>query len=105
VDPRFTPFVQHIVNFVNFVCSDPNRSDNVTRGAVGVLGDIGQALGAKAKPYLQQPFIKNILDDCQKSENASTRDVAQWAREVSSHYFIPLFFCIHSFFLSNNISD
>jgi len=82
VDPHLLPHVQHIVNFVNFVYADQNRTDAVTRGAVGVLGDLAHALGTKAKAFLTHPFIKNILDECMKSDNDSTRDVAQWARQT-----------------------
>jgi len=82
-DPHLLGHVQHIVNFVNFVCADTNRSEAVTRGAVGVLGDLAHALGPKAKPFLTQPFIKTILDECLKGDGA-TRDVAQWARDTIS---------------------
>jgi len=82
-DPHLLGHVQHIVNFVNFVCADSNRSEAVTRGAVGVLGDLAHALGPKAKPYLSQAFIKTILDECLKADGG-TRDVAQWARDTIS---------------------
>jgi hypothetical protein len=35
------------------------------------------------KSQLQQPFVKNLINECAKSENHQTRDVAQWTKEVS----------------------
>jgi len=84
VDPHLLPHVQHLVNFVNFVYNDPNRTEAVTRGAVGVLGDLAHALGPKAKQYLTQPFIKNLIDECLRSDSGSTRDVATWTRDTIS---------------------
>jgi len=75
-------YVNHIVSFVAFVYADSTRSDVVTRGAVGVLGDLAHALGPKIKQQLQQPFVKNVLNDCLKAENSQTREVAKWAKDV-----------------------
>lgn len=79
---HFLPFVAHVVSFVGFVFQDKTRSDSVTRGALGVLGDLAHALGAKVKQQLQQPFVKQLINQCLQSDSSQTRDVAQWAKEV-----------------------
>jgi len=84
-DPHFLPFVNHVVNFVGFVFSDNTRSSSVTRGAVGVLGDLAHALGAQVKQPLSQPFVKELLAECIKSDDSQTVDVAQWAKDVISN--------------------
>jgi len=82
-DPHLMPYVTAIVNFVGFVYSDTiTRNDVVTRGAVGVLGDLAHALGPKIKAQLNLGFVKSMLDECCKSDNAQTKDVALWARDV-----------------------
>jgi importin subunit beta-1 len=78
------PFVPHIVGFCGFVYSDSNRTEAATRGSIGVLGDIAHALGAKAKQYLQQPFVKNLINESAKADDPQTRDVAVWAKDVIS---------------------
>jgi importin subunit beta-1 len=78
------PFVPHIVGFCGFVYADSNRTESATRGAIGVLGDIAHALGSKAKQYLQQPFVKNLINESAKSDDPQTRDVAVWAKDVIS---------------------
>jgi len=81
-DPHFIPYASHVINFVGFVFSDNTRTESVTRGAVGVLGDLAHALGGQVKQPLQAPFVKELLAECMKSENPQTSDVAQWAKDV-----------------------
>jgi len=83
-DPNLVQYVPHIVNFVGFVYADNSRSESVTRGAIGTLGDIAHALGAKAKQHLTQSFVKNIINECIKADDPATKDVALWAKEVIS---------------------
>jgi hypothetical protein len=79
---HFLPYVNHLVSFVGFVCSDNTRSYGVTRGALGVIGDLAQALGPKVKQQLQQPFVNALIAECLKSEIQQTQDVAKWTKEV-----------------------
>jgi len=78
----FIPFVNNVVSFVAFVFQDQTRTETVTRGALGVLGDLAHGLGSKAKQQLQQPFVKQLIAECLKSDNPQSRDVAHWAKEV-----------------------
>ncbi len=71
-----------MISFVGFVYADNTRSYAVTRGALGVLGDLAHALGSKVKPQFQQPFIKSLISECLNSDNPSTQEVAKWAKEV-----------------------
>lgn len=82
VAEQFLPYVSHVINFVGFVFSDATRSDSVTRGAVGVLGDIGHSLSGQVKPHLSQPFVKELINECLKSDSPQTQDVANWTKEV-----------------------
>jgi len=79
---QFLQYVPHLVNFVGFVASDPNRTEDVTRGAVGVIGDVVHSLGPQVKTMLAQPFVKDLIHECIRSDNQQTQDVATWAKEV-----------------------
>jgi importin subunit beta-1 len=79
---HFLQHVPYVVNFVGHVYQDATRSDAVTRGAIGVLGDIAHALGAKAKPQLHQEFVRALVQECTSSDSDATREVAQWTQEV-----------------------
>jgi len=83
-DPNLLQFVPHIINFVGFVHQDSARSESVTRGAIGVLGDIAHSLGPKVKHHLTQNFVKSLINECIKSDDPQTKDVAQWAKDVIS---------------------
>ena len=93
------------------IFKDTARSDDVTRGAVGVLGyanspsplsslllplsplsslrlsnmlcsDLAHSLGSKVKPLLVQDAVKQIVKQCSRSDSEVTQDVAAWAQEV-----------------------
>lgn len=82
---HFMPYVGHVVNFVGFIFNDSTRSESLTRAAVGVLGDLAHALGAKVKQPLQSsPFVKNIISECINSDNPTSQDVGKWAKDVIS---------------------
>lgn len=83
-DPHLLPYVAHIVHFVGFVFNDASRTEAVTRGAVGVLGDLAHSLGPHVKAQLGQPFVRELLSECMKSDVQQTVDVANWAKEVIS---------------------
>jgi len=79
---HFLPYVGSVVHFAGVACHDPLRVDPVTRSAIGVLGDLGTALGAKVKGPLQQDFVKNIISQATESEIEATVEVARWSQEV-----------------------
>lgn len=81
-DPHLIPFVQNIVQFCGIISADVNRTENIVRLALGVLGDLGQALGSKVKQPLTQPFVKQLISEGMKGEEQSTKESAQWAKEV-----------------------
>jgi len=80
----FLPHVEHVVGFVSHVWSDNTKTDGVTRGAVGVLGDLAHALGSnqKVKSILQHEVVQTIINECVNSNVQQTRDVAKWAKSV-----------------------
>jgi len=78
----FLPFVENVLNFVDRVWNDSTRTEAVTRGAVGVLGDLAHALGPKVKNYLQNSMVQSILTECANSTNQQTKDVANWAKQI-----------------------
>jgi importin subunit beta-1 len=79
---QFLTHVAYVVSFVGHVYQDATRSDAVTRGAIGVLGDMAHALGNKVKPQLHQDFVRALVQECTTSDSEATRDVALWTQEV-----------------------
>jgi len=82
----FIPFAEHAVLFIEAVYRNPEKSDHVLRGAVGVLGDIAHALAnvAPVKALLQREMVKQILSESKRSTTQSIRETANWAYQVIS---------------------
>jgi len=80
---QFLPYADNVILFiVSVVFKDQTRSDAVTRGAIGVLGDLAHSLGDKVKAQLQQDAVKTIISKCVSSDSETTQEVAQWTQEV-----------------------
>jgi len=77
-------FVPGILDFVNFVWQDPTKSDSVVKGVIGVLADVISAFGNKVKTQYQQPFVRNIINDCCKNDDDDIKQIASLARELSN---------------------
>jgi len=79
----FLPFVEGVVHFIaEVVFKDPTRSDAVTRGAIGVLGDLAHSLQSKVKAYVTTDAVNGIVAQCVRSDVEPTSEVAAWAQEV-----------------------
>lgn len=71
--------VQGVLALVEVAAADPNRSDAVTRSMVGVLGDMADTMDHLGPLFVQRPFYKKFLNDCQNSDDSSLCDTARWA--------------------------
>jgi len=80
----FLPYVPPVLAYLAHVYQDPARTEEVTRGAIGVIGDLGHGLGSKVKKELQVDFVRELIRDCHKSDMESTREVAKWTDSVVS---------------------
>jgi len=79
----FLPYVESVVKFITDVAlRDTTRTDAVTRGAIGVLGDLAHSLGARVKPFLVADSVRSVINQCLRSDVDATVEVAQWAQEV-----------------------
>lgn len=78
------PFVEGIVEFLHRSAADENRSNDVLKSAVGLLGDLGQTFGAKMQPIYKMPFVPMLIQQGAQSDQPEIQEVAQWAQSVSS---------------------
>jgi hypothetical protein len=95
------PFVEPMCIFLQSVAEDvPNeetgyggRDAGVTRAAVGLLGDLGGALGGEIKHYLTQPnanlpcvggllFAQKLVKDLSEFGDAKDQETAAWTMKV-----------------------
>jgi importin subunit beta-1 len=81
---NFLPFVNQVLSFITFVFTDNTRTELVSKGGLGVIGDLAHALGPKVKQQLLQASVKNIISECLNSENQQTQEIAKWVKDTIS---------------------
>lgn len=78
----FFYYLPSIVDFLRRSAEDTNRSGEVLKSAIGLLGDLGQAFGNKMLEVYNMPFVASLIQE--GSQNGSdTQDVAEWTQSVS----------------------
>jgi len=78
------PYVQSIFEFLHVVALDQNRDEDVTRGAVGLIGDLADALGYQVKSFVAQDWIDALLKQARagRGMTASTKEVSKWTKAI-----------------------
>jgi hypothetical protein len=71
-----------IIEFLKRSAEDPNRSGEVLKNAVGLLGDLGQTYGNKMLPIYQQQFIAKLIEEAYQN-GTDAQETARWAHSVS----------------------
>ncbi|KAJ2497903.1 karyopherin Kap95 [Coemansia sp. RSA 1972] len=76
--------VQSIIGFMNFVYNDQTRSDDVTKGMIGLLGDLADAFpGGEIREYLRADWIQALIREGRSSaRGTSLRVISRWARDM-----------------------
>eukprot|EP01090_Pellita_catalonica_P005061 TRINITY_DN148_c0_g1_i1.p1 TRINITY_DN148_c0_g1~~TRINITY_DN148_c0_g1_i1.p1 ORF type:complete len:424 (+),score=84.09 TRINITY_DN148_c0_g1_i1:133-1272(+) len=76
------PYTRGILQFVGLVWGDPTKTEAVTRGAVGVLGDLAHSCGSQMKPLLHTPAVGQLITEALQSPVQQTQEVAHWAKRM-----------------------
>lgn len=71
--------LETIVDFMKRSGEDENRSEDVLKSVVGLIGDLGQAFGPRMKVTFSAPFINALL----KEALTVDQETAYWAQTVS----------------------
>jgi hypothetical protein len=82
--PQFMQYVPSVLQFLQELANDPNRDDFVLGKAVGVVGDLAQALGPQIKQQINQQFVAKLLNDALSSGDQAMVEMATWASSVVS---------------------
>lgn len=68
-----------IIEFIILAMGDPDFSDGVLSGAVGLIGDLAGFFGLNILQMLEQDAIQDILTKGRRSKSSKIRSVAGWA--------------------------
>jgi importin subunit beta-1 len=82
---QFVQYVSPILQFLQVIANDPNRDDFVLSKAIGLLGDIAQAMGPvmpQLKAELNQQFAVQLINDAMSTGEQSMVETASWASSV-----------------------
>lgn len=78
------PHIPAIDAFLRIVCTDQDRTEELLKGALGVIGDLAEAFPAgQIKAMLEQTWVTEALKAGRTRIGSSeTKKVAKWAKEV-----------------------
>jgi importin subunit beta-1 len=82
--PQFMQYVPSVLQFLQELANDPNRDDFVLGKAVGVIGDLAQALGPQIGQKINQEFVGKLINDALGSGDQAMVEMATWASSVVS---------------------
>ena len=68
-----------IVQFLETVAGDPNKSEAITSAAVGLLGDLVTTYGSGMLPFVQREAFEKLLTDGKRSKVMKTKTLSNWA--------------------------
>ena len=79
---QFYQYIPSVLQFSQELSVDPNRDEFVLSKAVGLVGDLAQALGPQIKDQMNQQFIAKLLNDAMGSGDKALVETATWASSV-----------------------
>jgi len=79
---QFYQYIPSVLQFLQELSCDPNRDDYVLSKAIGLVGDLAQALGPQIKDQINQQFIAKLLNDAMGSGDKALVETATWASSV-----------------------
>jgi hypothetical protein len=74
-----TPHFDQIFAFIK-KSHETNESDDVLKGIVGLIGDMGQTFGKKVGRYLREPFIAAAIQEANGyQDDEGLQQLVRWA--------------------------
>ena len=82
------PALETIVELLERSTNDEQKSEEVLKAAVGLLGDLGQIFGNKMANVYRMPFVKKVFIEGLETEDSSINDTAKWAQSIAHNMII-----------------
>ena len=73
------PHVPHIVQFMEMIALDPDRTDTLVGSCCGLLGDLCSVFGAQMLRFAEKQVFQDLLQEGRRSKTAKTKTLAVWA--------------------------
>lgn len=75
------PYAEGVFSFFNSLAVVDDKTDDVLKEMVGLIGDIGQTFGTHSKNFLSNAHVSGVLDEAQGDEDID-QSVVSWARKI-----------------------
>jgi len=79
---QFMQYVPSVLQFLEDLANDPNRDDFVLNKAIGLVGDLAQALGPQIRDQINKQFVAKLISDGMASGDPSMAEMSAWASQV-----------------------
>ncbi|CAF1054146.1 unnamed protein product [Rotaria magnacalcarata] len=68
-----------MVQFIETIARDPNKSDSIIGSAIGLIGDLVTSYGQQMIEYVERDPIDKLLTEGKRSKIMKTKTLAMWA--------------------------
>ncbi|KAI3638123.1 hypothetical protein MIR68_003734 [Amoeboaphelidium protococcarum] len=77
-------YAETMLAFVYEIFQDQNKTEPLVRGAIGLLGDMADAMGADLKQFLTGAWVEAFFKEARadRSFSVQTREVIRWSRSL-----------------------
>jgi len=100
----FEPYIEPLVLFIESIWDDPNRSEGISNGIIGVLGfvrfpyntqkkncaywftylsrDLAQTFQSRLKPIFEREGVKKVIQECRESPDPKIKEIGKWTYKL-----------------------
>ena len=68
-----------IVQFLETIACDPNKSDSIIGAAIGLIGDLVTSYGQVMLQFVERDIFEKLLAEGKRSKTLKTKTLANWA--------------------------
>jgi importin subunit beta-1 len=68
-----------LVQFLETIARDPNKSDSIVGAAIGLIGDLVTSYGQSILPFVEREPFEKLLAEGKRSKVMKTKTLANWA--------------------------
>lgn len=87
-DPNaLAPYVDTILLLLAYISTDLSREENISRGCVGIIGDLISVYERNITSRIKQPFVKKLIKFCEKQATEKmTFDTLEYVQKQLSDW-------------------
>ena len=71
--------IPFIVQFIETIARDPNKTDSIVGSSIGLIGDLVTSYGQQMLPYVERDPIDKLISEGKRSKIMKTKTLSTWA--------------------------